>query len=385
VSAEADTWREAPKKGDFNRVEIHAFGKQMSLRQLPGLIDVHVHLRDPGATHKEDFSTGTAAALAGGVVAVLDMPNNTPPTVNEQRLREKAQIASEKAHCDFGFYLGATEDNAGDGPRLSQRVAGLKIYLGQTYGPLRMADLAALMAHFRSWPADKPMAVHAGGLAIAGAIALARLYDKRLHICHVSRKAEIELIRKAKESWGTKADRLTCEVTPHHLFLTQADGARLGNLAHVRPSLGSQEDRAALWDNLDIVDIIASDHAPHTLAEKEGPEPPPGVPGLETTLPLLLTAVAEGRLSWERLMELTSENPARIFGLKRDERSYVEVDLDARYVLDGSSLKTKCGWTPFDGMAVRGRVVRVYLRGALAYADGQILVRPGFGRALDYP
>jgi dihydroorotase-like cyclic amidohydrolase len=352
----------------------------MSLCKLPGLIDAHVHLRDPGATHKEDFSTGTAAALAGGIVAVLDMPNNNPPTVNGQRLSEKAQIASQKAHCDFGFYLGATEDNADHGATLSHRVAGLKIYMGQTYGPLKMAELAALLAHFRSWPADKPIAVHAEGLAVAGSIALARLHDKRLHICHVSSKAEIELIRKAKESWG--ATRLTCEVTPHHLFLTQADAARLGNLAHVKPPLGTKEGQAALWDNLDIVDIIASDHAPHTLAEKESPEPPPGVPGLETTLPLLLTAVAEGRLSWERLIELTSENPTRIFSLRQDERTYVEVDLDDRYVLHGPSLRTKCGWTPFEGMKVRGRVVRVYLRGALAYADGQVLAQPGFGRAL---
>ena len=351
----------------------------MSLRKLPGLIDVHVHLRDPGATHKEDFSTGTAAALAGGVVAVLDMPNNTPPTVNEQRLSEKARVAAEKARCDFGFYLGAAANNAGDGATLSHRVAGLKIYIDQTYGPLKMADLAALTDHFRSWPADKPIAVHAEGLAIAGAIALARVYGKRLHICHVSRQAEIELIRKAKEQGAT---RLTCEVTPHHLFLTQADVARLGSLAHVKPSLGTEEDRAALWDNLDIVDVIASDHAPHTTAEKENPEPPPGVPGLETTLPLLLTAVADGRLSWERLIELTSENPARIFGLKRDERTCVEVDPDARYILDGSSLKTKCGWTPFEGMTMWGRLVKVYLRGALAYADGQVLAQPGFGRAL---
>lgn len=352
----------------------------MSLRKLPGPIDVHVHLRDPGATHKEDFSTGTAAALAGGVVAVLDMPNNTPPTVNEQRLSEKLKIASQKAHCDFGLYLGATEDNASDGPPLSHRVAGLKIYMGQTYGPLKMADLAALMAHFQSWPADRPIAVHAEGLAMAGAIALARLYGKQLHICHVRRKAEIELIRKAKESQG--ATRLTCEVTPHHLFLTQADGARLGSLAYVKPPLGTEEDRAALWANLDIVDVIASDHAPHTIAEKESPAPPPGVPGLETTLPLLLTAVADRRLSWERLIELISENPARIFGLKQDERSYTEVDPDGRYVLDSSSLRTKCGWTPFQGMTVQGRVVRVHLRGALAYAEDEVLAQPGFGQAL---
>jgi len=352
----------------------------MALHRLPGLIDVHVHLRDPGDTHKEDFHTGTEAALAGGVVAVLDMPNNSPPTTDGETLRRKAEIASQKAVCDFGFYLGATDDNAARCAELSRQVAGLKIYMGQTYGPLKMAHLVALMAHFRNWPADRSIAVHAEGPAMAGAIALARLYDKRLHICHISRKAEIELIRKAKESWGTAW--LTCEVTPHHLFLTQADVARLRSFAHVKPPLGTEEDRAALWNNLDIVDVIASDHAPHTIAEKEGAEPPPGVPGLETTLPLLLTAVAEGRLTWERLIKLTSVNPARIFGLKQDEETYIEVDPDDKYVLDGSSLRTKCGWTPFEGMSVQGRVVRVYLRGVLAYADGQVLVQPGFGRAL---
>jgi carbamoyl-phosphate synthase/aspartate carbamoyltransferase/dihydroorotase len=352
----------------------------MALHRLPGLIDVHVHLRDPGDTHKEDFHTGTEAALAGGVTAVLDMPNNSPPTTDGETLRRKTKIASQKAVCDFSFYLGATDDNAARCAELSRQVAGLKIYLGESYGPLKMANLAALMAHFQSWPAERPIAVHAEGLATAVAIALARLYDKRLHICHVSRKAEIEFIRKAKESWG--AAWLTCEVTPHHLFLTQADVARLGSLAYVKPPLGTKEDRAALWDNLDVVDVIASDHAPHTIAEKRSSEPPPGVPGLETILPLLLTAVADGQLSWERLIELTSENPAHIFGLKQDEETYIEVDPDDRYVLDGSSLKTKCGWTPFEGMTMQGRVVRVYLRGVLAYADDQVLVQPGFGRAL---
>jgi dihydroorotase-like cyclic amidohydrolase len=350
----------------------------MALHRLPGLIDVHVHLRDPGGTHKEDFHTGTEAALAGGVTAILDMPNNSPPTTDGKTLRHKAVIASQKAVCDFGLYLGATDDNAARCAELSRQAAGLKIYLSETYGPLRMSNLASLLSHFQNWPTTKLIAVHAEDLAPACVIALSWIYDRPVHICHVSRKAEIELIRIAKE----RGAKITCEVTPHHLFLTEADRGRLGNFAHVKPSLGTEADRAALWANLDAVDLIASDHAPHTIAEKESPEPPPGVPGLETTLPLLLTAVADGRLSWERLIELTSENPARIFGLKRDERNYVEVDPDDRYVLDGSSLKTKCGWTPFEGMTARGRVVRVYLRGVLAYADGQVLVQPGFGRAL---
>jgi dihydroorotase-like cyclic amidohydrolase len=350
----------------------------MALYRLPGLMDVHVHLRDPGGTHKEDFYTGTQAALAGGVTTVLDMPNNSPPIMNEETLRRKAEIASQKAVCDFGLYLGATDDNAARCAELSRQVAGLKIYLGETYGPLRVSNLASLLSHFQNWPTAKLIAVHAEDLAPACAIALSWIYGRPVHICHVSQKAEIELIRMAKE----RGAKVTCEVTPHHLFLTEADRGQLGGFAHVKPPLGTEADRAALWANLDAVDLIASDHAPHTIAEKGGPEPPPGVPGLETTLPLLLTAVADGRLSWERLIELTSENPARIFGLKQDERSYVEVDPDDRYVLNGSSLRTKCGWTPFEGMTVRGRVVRVYLRGVLAYADGQVLVQPGFGRAL---
>ncbi len=352
----------------------------MALCTLPGLIDVHVHLRDPGGTHKEDFHTGTAAALAGGVTAVLDMPNNSPPTTDGEMLRRKAEIASRKAVCDFGLYLGATDDNAARCAALSRQVAGLKIYLGQTYGPLRVSNLASLLGHFRHWPAAKPIAVHAEGPAIACVIALSWIYDRPVHICHVSRKAEIELIKAAKE----RGARVTCEVTPHHLFLTEADRGRLGGFAHVKPPLGTEADRAALWANLDVVDVVASDHAPHTASEKRGPAPPPGVPGLETTLPLLLTAVGEGRLTLERLVELMHLNPIRIFGLSPPEGARVEVDLDAEYVLTASELKTKCGWTPFEGMKVRGRIKRVYLRGVKACEDGEVLVPAGFGRPLRF-
>jgi carbamoyl-phosphate synthase/aspartate carbamoyltransferase/dihydroorotase len=349
----------------------------MALYKLPGLIDVHVHLRDPGGTHKEDFHTGTEAALAGGVTAVLDMPNNSPPTTDGETLQRKAKIASQKAVCDFGLYLGATDDNTAHCAELGRQVAGLKIYLGETYGPLRVSSLASLLSHFQNWPTTKLIAVHAEDLAPACVIALSWIYDRPVHICHVSRKAEIELIRMAKE----RGAKVTCEVTPHHLFLTEADRRRLGSFAHVKPPLGTKADRVALWANLYAVDLIASDHAPHTASEKRGPAPPPGVPGLETALPLLLTAVAEGRLALERLVELMYINPAQIFGLRPPE-AHVEVGLDTEYVLTSSELKTKCGWTPFEGMTVRGRVVRVYLRGVLAYANGQVLVQPGFGCAL---
>jgi len=349
----------------------------MTRLDLPGLVDIHVHLREPGGTHKEDFSTGTAAALAGGFAAVLDMPNNTPPVVDRETLMRKVELAAVKARCDFGFYMGASSDNAGK-PLVDPHVAGLKMYLDDTYGPLRINSLPALMAHFRSWPRNKPIAAHAEGLSAAIAIGLAQLYDRRLHLCHVSRKSEIELVRQAKE----RGVKLTCEATPHHLFLTEDDGVRLGGLSLMKPPLGTSEDSQALWDNLDIIDAVASDHAPHTLAEKESDAPPPGVPGLETTLPLLLNAVSEGRLSLEEVVRLLHHGPARVMGLKVPEDARVEVDPTVAWSIRGAQLFTKCGWTPFEGMTVKGRVTSVKLRGTVVYQEGEVLAPPGFGQPL---
>jgi len=345
--------------------------------KIPGLIDVHVHLREPGGEHKEDMASGSAAALAGGVVVVLDMPNTYPPVVDAGTLARKRRLAQEKAVCDIGFYAGASETNAREAAGLAGEAVGLKIYLDQTYGPLRMRSLAALLAHFRTWPADRPIAVHAEGLSVAMAIGLARVCGRRLHLCHISRADEIALIRAAKESGAN----VTCEVTPHHLFLTEADAERLGPYGSMKPSLAAEADRAALWANLDAVDCIATDHAPHTPAEKEGDAPPPGVPGLETMLPLLLTAVAEGRLTLDRMVELTHDAPLRIFGLPEPADCWVEVDPKARHTLGSDGLLTRCGWTPFDGMPVVGRVRQVILRGQAAF-EGRVLVRPGFGRVV---
>jgi dihydroorotase len=351
----------------------------MTIWRLPGLIDVHVHLREPGGEHKEDLISGSAAALAGGVTMILDMPNTYPPVVDAQTLARKRQLAARKVLCDVGFYVGATETNALEAAGLASQAVGLKIYLDQTYGPLQMRNLAALLSHFRTWPAGRPIALHAEGLSAAMAIGLARSFGRQLHLCHVSRADEIALIRAAKESGMA----LSCEVTPHHLFLTEADGLRLGAYGAMKPSLATEADRAALWSNLDVVDCIATDHAPHTRAEKEGDHPPPGVPGLETMLPLLLTAVAEGRLARDRLVELVHEAPQRIFGLRAQPDTWVEVDPEARHTLGPEGLHTRCGWTPFEGLTVQGRLRRVVLRGQVAFEDGQIRVEPGFGRIVE--
>jgi dihydroorotase len=346
--------------------------------RLPGLIDVHVHLREPGGEHKEDMTSGSAAALAGGVTMVLDMPNTYPPIVDGPALARKRRLIAEKAVCDVACYLGATETNAGEAAALASQAAGLKIYLDQTYGPLRMNNLTALLSHFRTWPADRPIAVHAEGLSVAMAIGLAWSFGRRLHLCHVSRADEITLIRAAKVAGAP----VSCEVTPHHLFLTEADAQRLGPYGQMKPPLATEADRQALWANLDVVDCIATDHAPHTHTEKQGGQPPPGVPGLETMLPLLLTAVADGRLTLDRLVELTHHAPRRIFGLPAQPDTWVEVD-QVRTILGDEGLHTKCGWTPFAGMAAQGRVRRVVLRGRTAFEDGKILVQSGFGRVVE--
>lgn len=349
----------------------------MTTVELPGLVDIHVHLRDPGGTHKEDFSSGTAAALAGGFVGIVDMPNNTPPLVDRGSLETKLSIASSKARCDFAFYAGASEENTTN-PVTDPPVVGLKIYVDQTYGPLRVASLPILMAHFRSWPSQKAIAAHAEGLSTAIAIGLALLYDQHLHICHVSRQSEIELIKQAKE----KGARISCEVTPHHLFLTEDDATALGSLAAMKPALATSADQRALWNNLEVIDAVASDHAPHTLEEKQGHDPPPGVPGLETTLPLLLDAVSAGRLSLDHLERMLRRGPARVLNLRLPTEARVEVDLQATWTILGSGLFTKCKWTPFEGKQVRGKVLEVSLRGSPVYRQGEVLAAPGTGQPL---
>ena len=349
--------------------------------QLPGLIDPHVHMREPGATHKEDWDSGTQAALAGGFTTVLAMPNTQPPVTDALTLDAALDAARTKARCDYGQFLGAGPDNAQSAVELAPRAAGLKMYLDQTYGPLRLDAMTLWMEHFEHWPQEAPIVAHAETRTMAAVLLMAQLFDRSVHIAHVARKEEIVLIRAAKE----KGLKVTCEVGPHHLFLSEADfaqhGGRLsGGQAEVRPRLAAPEDQQALWDNIEFIDCFATDHAPHTLAEKDGPNPPPGFPGLETALPMLLTAVHAGKLTVDDIVARSYTNPRKIFGLPEQPDTWVEVDPDAEWSINAADTFTRSAWTPFEGVPVRGKVSRVVLRGQTAYQDGKILAPTGAGR-----
>ena len=341
--------------------------------RIPGLIDPHVHMREPGATHKEDWDSGTAAALAGGFTQVLAMPNTDPPVVDSASLEYAAGLAAKKARCDYGLYLGAGADNLSQTASLAKKCAGLKLYLDQTYGPLRLDEMSVWLDHYKAWPMNRPIVVHAEGRTLAAAILMAALVDRPLHIAHVATQEEITLVRAAKE----RGFKITCEVAPHHLFLTSDD--LQDGWVEVRPRLGTRSDVDALWANLDVIDCFATDHAPHTAVEKAGASPPPGFPGLETALPLFLNAVHEGRLTLDDVLVRMDTNVRKIFGIPTQPETWVEVDLDAQHTLSAHKMFTKAGWTPFEGWEVRGLVRKVVLRGQTAFEDGRVLAAPGTG------
>jgi carbamoyl-phosphate synthase/aspartate carbamoyltransferase/dihydroorotase len=275
--------------------------------------------------------------------------------------------------------LGATATNAASLAQIADHACGLKMYLDATHGPLHLEGIASLPAHLKRWPKGKPLAVHAEGRSLALMLLLAVLYERPIHVCHVSRADEIHLIRKTKE-WGLP---ITCEVTPHHLLFCEEDFSHLdeGERA-VKPPLGSPADRLALWDHFDIIDCIATDHAPHIRQEKQGSSAVPGFPGLETSLTLIHGAVRDGRMTMEDLIARTYVNPRRIFSIPEQLETFVEFDPDAVWDVNATDLKSRCGWTPYEGMRLRGRVRRVTLRGKLAYDDGKVLAAPGNGNDL---
>lgn len=349
---------------------------------LPAVIDPHVHFRTPGHEYKEDWRSGARAAFRGGVSTVFDMPNTSPPCVTCARLEEKKKQIEAQLDLPlrYGLYLGADRDQLSEIERVSNHAVGIKVFMASSTGTLLLDDEVALdrvfclaaehhllvavhaedeltlIAHQREScdPADhsrmRPNV--AAAIAVERAITKAKKYGTRLYILHMSTKEELSLVEQAKREGVDVA----CEVTPHHLFLTTDDYARFGTRVQMNPPLRSRGDCEALWEGVrrGLIDTIGTDHAPHTLEEKDLPfgKAPSGVPGVETVLPLLLDAVNKGKLSLERVIELTHTNVARLFCLGHNDDT-VWVDMNEEWRV--GDFQSKCGWSPFEGMVLKGR------------------------------
>jgi carbamoyl-phosphate synthase/aspartate carbamoyltransferase/dihydroorotase len=343
--------------------------------KLPGLIDTHVHLRDPGQTEKEDFTTGTSAALAGGFTTVLDMPNNAEPITGPDRLVRKIELAKEKAVSDIGFHYGSLGDNIETFSEAARHAIGLKLYLNNTTGGYTL-DVARIKEIYAAWPREKVVLLHTEEDTIDIAIASLEGLDRPVHVCHMPSREVLEKIISAKKM----GIPVTCGVTPHHLFLTAEDVNKLGVYGQMKPPLKTVADQEFLWNNLDAIDIFESDHAPHTRADKLAGAF--GVPNLETTLPLLLKAREEGKITLEQIIDKCHTMPAKIFNLPTDENTHIEVTMGS-YIIKNENLLTKCGWSPFDGWEVPGKVSRVVLHGRTVFENGKILSKPGSGTVIE--
>lgn len=349
--------------------------------KIYGAIDPHTHLRDLDWSHKATFASETAAAVAGGYWAVFDMPNTAPSTITTERLKQKRLCIDQTAHCDWGLYFGASQaDNTAEYASAATLSCGLKIFNNSTTGDLLIDNQPARDHHIAHWPAGHMIAVHAEEETVLDILELVRKHRKPTHFLHISTRAEIDYLTAAKE----EGLPVTIGVCPHHLYLTEADLATLGGFGMMKPPLKSQDDVSALWDAIraGIVDVIESDHAPHTYAEKTGDQPAYGVPGLETTIPLMMTAVHEGRVDLERVIAMLSTNTHRIWNLTCPPDTYTVIDLDTQYTIRNDQLHTQCGWSPFDGMTVCGKVIETWIRGQRVYDGESVLNSAGFGQSL---
>lgn len=359
-----------------------------NLITIPALIDPHVHFRTPGQEYKEDWESGAKSAKAGGVTTVFDMPNNNPATIDAVSLRAKKELIEKQlkninSSLHYYLYFGATNDNLEEIEKVKNEVIGIKLFMGASTGNLLVTKPEILEKWFaKATELNLILAVHAEDeleiqkekklipnptvrdhsqirsrsaaiKAVTQAIALAQKYNTKLYICHISTKEEIELVRQAKIA----GVQIFAEVTPHHLFLNENDYEKLGNLGQMNPPLRTIEDNLALWKAIEdgVIDTIGSDHAPHTLEEKSHsyPDSPSGVPGIETTLPLLLNAYHQGKITLEKIVALTSQNIQKIFNLPTNNE-WVIIDQAKEQIVKNENLYTKCQWSPYAGQKLHG-------------------------------
>jgi dihydroorotase len=392
--------------GDLGAASAGEVFDAAGLTVLPGVIDSQVHFREPGLEWKEDLETGSRAAVLGGVVAVFEMPNTEPTTTDAEALQDKLRRARGRMHCDHAFYVGGTHDNAawlGELERLPG-CCGVKVFMGASTGTLLVADDEGVAAILRSiarraafhsedeyrLAERRPLArtgdwtshpeVRDAESAIRSTrrlVGLAKALGKRIHVLHVTTAEEIAFLADHK-------DVASVELTPQHLTLAGPEAyERLKGFAQMNPPIREAHHRAALWRGIEtgLADVLGSDHAPHTREEKARPYPasPSGMPGVQTLVPVMLTHVAQGRMTLERFVDLTSHGPNRIFGMADKGRlaegydaDLTIVDLKARRTIRHDAMATRSGWTPFDGFEAHGWPVATVIRGRIVMRDGEV-------------
>ena len=399
--------------GDLADAEADERLDVSGLTVLPGVIDTQVHFREPGLEHKEDLQSGSLAAVMGGVTAVFEMPNTKPPTTNKEAIEDKVARGRNRMHCDFAFYVGGTHENAAQLPELERMegICGVKVFMGSSTGNLLVPDddgVGDILKHINRRAAfhsedeyrlreRRPLAETGNVLthpvwrdeeaAISSTrrlIKLAREANQHIHVLHVTTEEEMQML-------SANRDIVSVEVTPQHLTLAAPEAyEEIGTFAQMNPPIREARHRAALWKALEqgIVDVIGSDHAPHTREEKAEayPHSPAGMPGVQTLLPLMLDHMAEGKLSLEKLVTLTSLNAQKLFSLKEkgaiqigNHADLTFVDLKRSETITEEWVAARCGWSPFTGSTVRGWPVGTMVRGTCVMWQGE-LTAPATGQ-----
>ena len=387
------------------------------LHVLPGIIDSQVHFREPGNEHKEDLDTGTKSALLGGVTAIFEMPNTAPPTTTKEALEDKLNRANGRAWCHYAFFAGAAAENVDTLGEL-ERVpgcSGVKIFMGSSTGNLLVSEDDVIREVLKS--GNRRVAVHSEDenrlierkpfakendpsthhiwrdeeammISTKRIVNLARETGRPVHVLHITTAEEIEFL-------GQNKDVITVEVTPQHLTLCAEEAyPKLGTYAQMNPPIRPRRHGEGLWKGIrdGVVDVIGSDHAPHTHEEKAKgyPNTPSGMPGVQTLVPVMLNHVNNGKLSLEKFVDLTCHNPARLYGVKGkggvtvgNDGDFTIVDMNRTETITNDWVASKCGWTPFDGMEVKGWPVAAILNGSIAMEDGKLVTDPS-GRRVDF-
>ena len=402
--------------GDLSRAPAGEVVDCTGLHILPGVVDSQVHFREPGLEHKEDLQSGSLSAVLGGVTAVFEMPNTNPLTTSEAALNDKIARATGRMHCDFAFWVGGTRENARDVAELERLpgAAGIKVFMGSSTGDLLVEDDEGVKSILRN--TRRRAAFHSEdefrlrerlGERIEGdasshpvwrdeiaalqcterLVRIAREVRARIHVLHISTAEEIDFLQAHK-------DVATCEATPHHLTLSADDYARLGTLIQMNPPVRAARHRDGVWKGIGqgIVDVLGSDHAPHTLEEKRKryPSSPSGMTGVQTLVPIMLDHVNAGRLTLERFVDLSSHGPNRIFGMARKGRiaagydaDFTVVDLKRKETITNAQVGSRAGWTPYDGKQVTGWPVGTVVRGTRVMWEGE-LVTAAQGRPVEF-